>query len=272
MAKYKDNIFKYVIPKSLQEIVTKTRHSMSHQGIDASLGHVQSQYIWDKEYTSDETMLDTVTRVVRACLRCQFYSKKSKGPHNPVLPLLHMSRHRQCGQGWVLDLWHAGNNSKSPYKYMCAAVCVFCRRAEIKPLKNGTSTEVAQFVFEQLCQLQIPRFILSDHGSSVTQSEVQHLYDAVNSGLDNLKKQGKVPEDTPPLKPKVSSVYRPMSHSLIERFFSSYAQCLRRLLINKPDTWHLYAGRVTAISHYYILDGFWILFGCLDVCPHPFWP
>ena len=38
-----------------------------------------------------------------------------------------------------------------------------------------------------------------------------------------------------------------MGHSLIERYFSSFASCLRRLLAEHPNSWHNLAGRVSCI-------------------------
>ena len=246
LAKVREGDFRYVLPKVLQEVVAKRRHCLAHNGISNTLAQISNQFFWESKYTSDENMIETCEAIVKTCLKCQFFSKKAKN-RATVYPLLHMSQNKRCFESYVLDIWHAGPKNTSQYKYLVAAVCTFCRKAYVRPVKNATSAEVSRFIIEELCSVALPRFILSDHGANVTLAEVRDLYESVNAGLDALRRQGRCGEDVPRLEQKKSTVFRPFGHALVERFFGSFAMCLRRLLADHPDNWHLLAGRVAAI-------------------------
>ena len=234
LARVREGNFRYVLPKVLQEVVAKRRHCLAHHGISSTLAQVSSQFFWEAKYTSSENMIDTVENIVRSCLKCQFFSKKAKNQAT-VYPLLHMSQNKRCFESYVLDIWHAGPKNSSPYKYLLAAVCTYCRKSYVRPIKNATSEEVSRFIIEELCSVAIPRFILSNHGANVTLAEVKDFYEAVNAGLDALRWQGHCGEDVPRLEQKKSTVFRPFGHALVERWFVSFAMCLRRLLANHPD-------------------------------------
>ncbi len=225
-------------------------------------------------------MYEKVQNYCKRCLRCQFWDKRKKP--SVLLPLLHMSRqpHASCNRFWVCDLWTPGElevdkkdtvtANKYPFSYLISAVCGRCRYAIAKPLKRGDSIEVTNFIINELCKVQVPDLILTDNGSIISKGYVKDFFEAAESGLKHLREKqlippgpanDEVPENTqnetpnykdfhriPEGKHRTSSVYYPAGHSLVEKWFQSWATSLRKLLDSHPYDWANFTERL-AFAH-----------------------
>ena len=199
--------FKYVIPKILQERVVMTRHEKSsHPGVPQLVAMVSEQYYWDKKYTSDESISETCSRVKRHCIKCQIF--ESRRQVSPLLPLLHLARKDgiKCHHTYYADLWYSGNPaaketpvkmaepvqvlpSSRPYTWVIGAICAYCRYAMTESLVHGTASEVQSFMLRQVFQVKPPHVVITDNGSSMTQGEMESLYESIHWGLHNLRQK-----------------------------------------------------------------------------------
>ena len=101
-----------------------------------------------------------------------------------------------------------------------------------------------------------PRGLITDRGSSVSSKHITELLHALNAGITRRNQinseteetnSGKTVEQIPPIKQYLSTPYYPLSHSQIERWFSTFSQSLRRLIREYPQTWANYAGRICQV-------------------------
>ena len=147
-------------------------------------------------------------------------------------------RPRQPIDGIAIDIFSVGENHGSPYKYVIAAIDLMSRHVFTKNLQQATSENIATFLIEQVFVIKIPHKIISDNAENITGGALPHLYNSINLGLSNLK-----PNQT--FKAATSSPYHSMGNAVIERFFRTFKQWLRKLVADEPELWHQYTGIIT---------------------------
>ena len=163
----------------------------------------------------------------------------------------HLAASTRCGEYTILDVWSAGSTNLSDYKFLAASICPACRKVEVRPLKRNTSDEIGRFLLEQVFTPIFPGVLISDRGTSVSAGHVTELLAALNAGVvehNSTLPDGKQPVEG--IRQKLSTSYYPLSHSAIERFFSTFAQSLRRLIREYPQNWQNYAGRIAAVINH----------------------
>ena len=196
-------------------------------------------------------MLDTVKATIPNCIRCQLFSSKRRYI-NPQSTLEHLASTTDCHgsqSAIVLDIWSVGPKNESKYKYLAASICASCRMVRAIPMEQNNSQSVADFLLNNCFVPSAPARIVSDRGSSVSQGKVTELLRCYNAGLQHYDAE-KTDHNTPtpePIKQSLSTPFYSLSHSQIERWFSTFSQSLRRLVDIKPETWPLYIQRIVNV-------------------------
>ena len=88
---------------------------------------------------------------------------------------------------------------------------------------------------------------MSDRGTSVSAKHITELLKAINAGVAVQNEEKSDDEQVPGIKQYLSTPFYPLSHSTVERWFSTFGQSLRRLVRERPQDWHLYAGRICQV-------------------------
>ncbi|HIC32498.1 MAG TPA: transposase, partial [Flavobacteriaceae bacterium] len=155
---------------------------------------------------------------------------------------------KKCGEMLILDVWSAGQNNLSDYKYLVACIDPVCRKVNVRPLKENNSDEIARFLIEEAFNPSFPKSLLTDRGSSVSSKHITELLTAINCGIDERNKAKEEDEiQAEGIRHHLSTPYNPLGHSQIERFFSTFGQSLRRCIREHPQNWHLFAGRIAQV-------------------------
>jgi len=251
LGKVRDGNFRYVLPSELHNVVISQRHGLHHGGHVATLHAIASTFLWDKIHTNtlNLSMAESVKEVVDRCLSCQFFSSKKRPQFSAVFPLRHLSRGLSCGRSWALDLFSPGNNNKSPWKWAIGGICLNCRYAKVRCIRNASSSNIAQFIIENLADLEFPTMLLTDNAANLAGGEVAQLAKAFNAGLTGLKNDGDLTEDHPGYTHKFSSPFYPAGHSIIERLWSSLGQSLRRSMAHDVHLWHEHLPRICLLHN-----------------------
>merc|ERR1712105_474884 len=101
----------------------------------------------------------------------------------------------------------------SRYKYVICAIDLFSRFCWSKCITRATSDIISDFLIENVFTTGIPRRILSDNAENISAGSLPHLYNAINIGFNNLKKDEQTDNDEPRITQSTSTPYWPMSNS-----------------------------------------------------------
>ena len=248
-------------PQALQRDIILSAHSPAHLGINKTVDRVKKK--WQMKGISEK-----VKDIIKQCNTCQMFSTTKKGKYPHQVPPDHLTKGHHPGQVIAIDVWSAGNNIQSAFKYIIAATDLFSRHVWTRNLKSATSEEIARFLVEDVFRYRVPRKILSDNANNIAGGVLPELYKSINRGFSALKmKENKVKEsentDFDPetllqeeedpegdqaeerIKQITSTAYHPQGNSQIERWFRTYKEWITKTIKNHPETWHQYTGLMT---------------------------
>ena len=252
-----------VAPKQIIRDIIISAHSPGHLGVKKTVERIKNKW-------SIPHLTARVRKFIRHCHVCQMYATTTKGGELHELPPNSICKAKKAGEVIAIDVFSAGANINSPYKYVIAAIDTFSRHVWCRNLKSATSEAIAAFLVEDVFRYQVPRKILSDNAWNISGGTLLKLYESINKGFSSLQKhtekdagqredpdintatlledtEEKEEEDSAP--PRItqitSSPYHPMSNGVIERFFRSFREWMSKAITSYPENWHKMTGILT---------------------------
>ena len=205
-----------LIPKTLRNKVMKVAHEAlltAHQGIRKTQDKICSVFYWPG-------IMSDVMRFVKSCEICQNALGKQGVSKAPLghLPIIEEPFAMICVDivGPIQPRTSAGN------KYILTVIDMATRYPEAVPMKNISTEEVVDKLFDIYCRTGIPKRIHTDRGGQFTSellNEVNHLL---------------------MIRHTMSSPYHAQGNSVVERLNGTIKTTLKKLAAEKPKDWDRY--------------------------------
>jgi Integrase zinc binding domain/Integrase core domain len=176
-----------------------------HFGKDATYNKISTRFWWKGMYKDIENYIKT-------CDACQRRGNKGgKGYLNPIKVGKPFER---IGIDFVGPL----EKTKNGNRYILVVTDYLTKWPEAKPMKEATSENVVQFIYERIiCRHGCPKIILSDRGT--------HFRNKIVDGLCQKFE----------IKHKLSSPYHPETNGLVERFNRTLCESLAKVSENENE-------------------------------------
>jgi len=152
-----DNLMQLVVPTDLREKVVSLAHDTllaGHRGSAKTLSRVQQEFYWPGIH-------DYITRYVASCDLCQRNVSKGTVPKAPMgkLPLIGTPFSILC-----VDLIGPISPPSDGYRYILTTIDMCTRFPEAIPLKDISSSNVAEALLEIFSRVGLPNGVHSDRG------------------------------------------------------------------------------------------------------------
>ena len=202
-----------VVPKGLRSYVLSVSHDTvlaGHCGARRTLVRLREKFDWPG-VTVD------VAKYVSSCDACQRAVSKGRVPPVPLapVPIIGTPFHRVA-----IDLvGPISPPSEKGHRYILTVIDVATRYPEAVPMKDITSTDVAEALLTVFSRVGFPAQILSDQGP---QFDSHLMKEFVNlCGSRGVR----------------TSPYHPQANGIIERFHSTIKAMLRKVASDRPRDW-----------------------------------
>ena len=212
-----------MISRRQQQDLLKDVHSAEggggHLGMNKTMKKLTERFFW-------ETMTEDTRNFIRTCRRCQqvntsYLNKGKQELHNIPVPSRIFS---QVG----IDIMHMPE--VDGYKYLITAIDYLSKYVEMRPLKQKTSLEVSNFLFEEIiCRYGCSDIHITDQG--------REFCNEVNETL--MRSTGTLH--------RITSSYHPQANGLVERMNRTTSEILLKTMQNQ-DSW-LSAIHTVAFAH-----------------------
>ena len=156
-----DDIVQLVVPKELREKVVSLAHDTllaGHRGPAKTLSRVQQEFYWSGIH-------DYVTRYVASCDLCQ---------RNVYEVSYHWSRHHS--QSFVSTSSDRSVHYQRVLRYILVTIDRCTRFLEAVPLKDISTSTVAEALLNMFSRVELPHRIHSDRGSQFTSEMMREVY------------------------------------------------------------------------------------------------
>ena len=206
-----------VVPAELREKVVSLAHDTllaGHRGASKTLSRIQQEFYWPGIH-------DFVTRYVASCDLCQRNVSKGTVPKAPMgkLPLIGTPFSLMC-----VDLIGPISPPSNGFRYILTTIDMCSRFPEAIPLKDISSSTVAEALLEIFSRVGLPNRIHSDRGSQFTSDMMKEVYRLLD------------------IKQSTTTPYHAMGNGLVENFNKTIKNLLKKVAAEKPANWHRYLG------------------------------
>ena len=205
-----------VIPKELQKIVLSLGHDScmaGHLGTKKTLDRIQTAFYWPG-------LPKDVRNYCRSCDVCQRTVPAGRTPRVPLstMPVVDVPFQRVA-----VDLIGPLNPmSSQKHRYVLVLVDYATRFPDAIALKDIEASSVADALWTFWTRYGVPQEVVSDRGSQFTSQLLREAYSMLG------------------VKGVFVTPYHAMANGLVEKFNACLKSMIRRLCLEKPDTWHLY--------------------------------
>ncbi|KAL8559173.1 hypothetical protein ACOMHN_048420 [Nucella lapillus] len=205
-----------VVPTNLRSSVLTVSHDTilsGHCGARRTLCRLREKFDWPG-VTVD------VAKYVTSCDVCQRVIPKGKVPPVPLapVPLVGVPFHRVA-----IDLvGPIKPASELGHRYILTLIDVATRYPEAIPMKDISSSSVAEALLNIFSRLGFPKEILSDQGSQFNSELMKEFHTVCGS------------------KGVRTSPYHPQANGIVERFHGTMKAMLKKVVRDRPKDWHRY--------------------------------
>ena len=183
---------------------------LSHRKTGMKVGE---QFYWPGMWTD-------MRNYCKSCDKCQRMSVK--GRVRPV-PLEQLPIVTEPFSGVAIDIVGPLSPATTEgHRYILTLIDFATGFSEAAPLKEVTSTSVAEALLEMFSRVGFPGKILSDPGTQFTSQMMAELHRLLGA------------------KPLFTTPYHPSGNGRVERFHSTLKASLHKLCCDKPRKWHRY--------------------------------
>ena len=200
-----DAIVQLVVPKELREKVVSLAHDTllaGHRGPAKTLSRVQQEFYWPGVH-------EFVTRYVASCDLCQRNVSKgtvSKAPPGK-LPLGETPFSVIC-----VDIVGPVSPPSEGFQYILTAIDMCTRFPEAVPLKDISTSTVAEALLNMFSRVGLPNRIHSDRGSQFTSEMMREVYRLLD------------------IRQSATTPYRAMGNGTVENFNKTIKNLLKKSL------------------------------------------
>jgi len=183
-----------------------------HRGAGKTLSRVQQEFYWPGVHKY-------VTRYVASCDLCQRNVSKGTVPKAPLgkLPLIGTPFSVMC-----VDI--IGPLSPPSEGHRLTTIDMCTRFSEAIPLKDISTSTVAEALLEIFSRVGLPYKIHSDRGSQFTSDMMREVYRLLN------------------VKQSTTTPYHAMGNGIVENFKKTIKNLLKKVAAEEPKYWHRYLG------------------------------
>jgi transposase InsO family protein len=204
-----------VVPESLREKVVSLAHDTllaGHRGPSKTLSRVTQEFYWPGIH-------NFVSRYVASCDLCQRNVSKGTVGKAPLgkLPLVGTPFSIIC-----IDLVGPLSPPSEGYRYILTTIDMCTRFPEAIPLKDISSSTVAEALVGIFSRVGVPKRIHSDRGSQFTSEMTREVYRLLS------------------VQQSTTSPYHAMGNGVIENFNKTIKNLLKKVTAERPKDWHRY--------------------------------
>jgi len=208
-----------VVPTDLRENVISLAHGTllaGHRGAAKTLSRMQQEFYWPGIH-------DYVTRYVASCDLCQ----RNVSTHVGTVPKAPMGKLPLIGPHFSIlcvDLIGPISPPSDGYRYILTTIDMCTRFPEAIPLKDISSSTVAEALLEIFSRVGLPNRVHSDRGSQFTSDMMKEVYRLLD------------------VKQSTTTPYHAMGNGVVENFNKTIQNLLTKVAAEKPANWHRYLG------------------------------
>ena len=205
-----------VLPTTLIKTVLRLSHDVpmaGHMGVARTKERVLSNFFWP-------SVVKDVKLYCKTCELCQKMTSKGRTPKAPLqkVPIV-TEPFRKISIDLVGPLIPVTDNGN---RYILTIIDNATRWPEAIPLRNITTTAVAEALFTVFSRLGIPQQILSDRGTQFTSELMKELYRLFG------------------IQPIHTTPYHPQSNGMCERLNGTLKTLLKKVTAENPKDWDRY--------------------------------
>lgn len=207
--------WKLCLPKVIAgEIIESVHIELGHFGAQKCIAAIQ-------EYFYCKHMSRLIRRIVGACDRCQRTKHPTRIEHGTYTPIIPTG----IGQLVSTDIFGPLPKGQRGCRYILVFMDVFSKLVTLYPIVRQTAMAVTNKVKVYLDTVQVPKCMLSDHGTQYTSNEWNQA----------LEERG--------VRAYLSSIRHPASNP-VERVMREIGRILRTYCSQKHSSWVKWVGQV----------------------------
>jgi len=212
-----DAIVQLIVPQELREKVVSLAHDTllaGHRGAAKTLSRVQQEFYWPGVH-------EFVTRYAASCDLCQRNVSRATVSKAPLgkLPLVETPF-----SVIHVDIVGPISPPSEGFQYILTTIDMCTRFPDAVPLKDISTSTVAEALLNMFSRVGLPYRIHSDRGSQFTSEMMREVYRLLD------------------IRQSTTTPYHAMGNEIVENFHKTIKNLLKKASAEKPKDWHRYQG------------------------------